>query len=97
MAPNPKLTKKSGNRETLAEETTVSGDGRDRPDQDALALAPIHGSEQPLALTPIPAAQYLRMSRVQQRLSIESQAQAIEWYVTTISGLSKPNESGGVV
>lgn len=34
----------------------------------------------PLALVPIPAAQYLRMSRNQQRLSIESQAAAIEWY-----------------
>ncbi len=80
MAPNLKLSKKSGNHETLAEDTRLCGDGGDSADRDALAVAPIHGSEYSLALTPIPAAQYLRMSRLQQRLSIESQAQAIEWY-----------------
>jgi predicted site-specific integrase-resolvase len=37
-------------------------------------------SSESLALTPTPAAQYLRMSTNQQRLSIESQAAAIEWY-----------------
>jgi DNA invertase Pin-like site-specific DNA recombinase len=37
-------------------------------------------SSESLALTSTPAAQYLRMSTNQQRLSIESQAAAIEWY-----------------
>jgi DNA invertase Pin-like site-specific DNA recombinase len=37
-------------------------------------------SSESLALTPTPAAQYLRMSTNQQRLSIESQAAAIDWY-----------------
>jgi DNA invertase Pin-like site-specific DNA recombinase len=80
MAPNLKLNKKSANHKTLVEGITVSGDRGNGADRDALALPLPRDSERSLALTPIPAAQYLRMSRVQQRLSIESQAQAIEWY-----------------
>lgn len=38
---------------------------------------------EPIVLASVPAAQYLRMSTNQQRLSIESQAAAIEWYAYT--------------
>jgi DNA invertase Pin-like site-specific DNA recombinase len=80
MTPNLKLNKKSVNHQTLTEAIVLSGDRARCADQDALTLPFPHGSENSLARTPIPAAQYLRMSTLQQRLSIESQVQVIEWY-----------------